>query len=151
MGLYAAMRVALIERGPLDDLFLNALPAVLLSTPKPPAKRQHSPTGQRGFAISIFLTGGNIGRGLGPLAIMYLVVYRYGFRVDAVVHVCWGPHCVAYSESLEAPVAGSGECIISSGRSTHKRLCETQESLGEQFVPTGNRSLCYTYSPSYAQ
>ena len=28
MGLYAAMRVALIERGPLDDLYLNALPAV---------------------------------------------------------------------------------------------------------------------------
>ena len=36
--------------------------------------------GERGFAISIFLTGGNIGRGLGPLAIMYLVVYRYGLE-----------------------------------------------------------------------
>ena len=34
----------------------------------------------RGFAISIFLTGGNIGRGLGPLLIMYLVVYRYGLE-----------------------------------------------------------------------
>ena len=36
--------------------------------------------GERGFAISIFLTGGNIGRGLGPLVIMYLVVYRYGLE-----------------------------------------------------------------------
>ena len=36
--------------------------------------------GERGFAISIFLTGGNIGRGLGPLLIMYLVVYRYGLE-----------------------------------------------------------------------
>ncbi len=36
--------------------------------------------GDRGFAISIFLTGGNIGRGLGPLLIMYLVVYRYGLE-----------------------------------------------------------------------
>ena len=36
--------------------------------------------GGRGFAISIFLTGGNIGRGLGPLVIMYLVVYRYGLE-----------------------------------------------------------------------
>ena len=34
----------------------------------------------RGFAISVFLTGGNIGRGLGPLLIMYLVVYRYGLE-----------------------------------------------------------------------
>lgn len=36
--------------------------------------------GERGFGVSIFLTGGNIGRALGPLVIMYLVVYRYGLE-----------------------------------------------------------------------
>ncbi len=36
--------------------------------------------GGRGFGVSVFLTGGNIGRALGPLFIMYLVVYRYGLK-----------------------------------------------------------------------
>ncbi|MCH8291583.1 MFS transporter [Candidatus Poribacteria bacterium] len=34
----------------------------------------------RGFGVSLFLTGGNVGRALGPLAIMYLLVYRYGLE-----------------------------------------------------------------------
>ena len=42
--------------------------------------------GERGFGVSIFLTGGNIGRALGPLVIMYLVVYRYGLE--------WMPWCM---------------------------------------------------------
>ena len=48
--------------------------------PKATSQAAALASGERGFAISIFLTGGNIGRGLGPLAIMYLVVYRYGLE-----------------------------------------------------------------------
>ena len=48
--------------------------------PKATSQAAALASGERGFAISIFLTGGNIGRGLGPLVIMYLVVYRYGLE-----------------------------------------------------------------------
>ena len=34
----------------------------------------------RGFGVSLFLMGGNFGRAAGPLAIMYLLVYRYGLE-----------------------------------------------------------------------
>lgn len=33
-----------------------------------------------GFGVSLFLMGGNFGRAAGPLAIMYLLVYRYGLE-----------------------------------------------------------------------
>ena len=33
-----------------------------------------------GFGVSLFLMGGNFGRAAGPLAIMYLIVYRYGLE-----------------------------------------------------------------------
>ena len=76
--------------------------------------------GDRGFAISIFLTGGNIGRGLGPLLIMYLVVYRYGLEsmpwcMSAGVLVA-----LLIPKVLKTPPASSGDFIISSGSSTYK-------------------------------
>ncbi len=34
----------------------------------------------KGFGVSLFLMGGNLGRAAGPLGIMYLLVYRYGLE-----------------------------------------------------------------------
>ena len=91
--------------------------------------------GERGFAISIFLTGGNIGRGLGPLVIMYLVVYRYGLESMPWCMSAGVLIALLIPKSFKDTAASSGECIISSGSSTHKWLCETKESLGSNSSP----------------